>query len=270
MVNEFVFDAPASRRFVEARKAVLRPILQSIREKWKTQSVADVGCGVGYFSGFLEELGFDVVGFDARSENVQEAKRRHPSIEFHVANVEEPSVLQRGSFDLVLCIGLLYHLESPLKAFRNLAAMANQLLLIESYATPQRETAFYLREELHLEDQSLTSLALYPSESSLIKICYKMGFSSVSRFVPLPDHEDFRDRASRKRQRTMLLAAKSPVHFPEMPRVPEPQDFSDPWQTAVGRLLSLTGRIKRLLGTGQETGLTASRNTITLKDEDIS
>jgi hypothetical protein len=48
----------------------------------------------------------------------------------------------------------------------------------------------------------------------------------------------------------MLLAAKSPVHFPDMPRVPEPKDFSDPWQTAVGRFLGLTGRLKRLLGTG--------------------
>lgn len=248
MANEFIFDTPGSRRFVEARQAVLRPVLQSIREKGKMQSAADVGCGVGYFSGFLEEHGFDVVGFDARSENVKEARRRYPGIEFHLANVEEPSVLQHGSFDLVLCVGLLYHLESPLRALRNLAAMANQLLLIESYATPQKETAFYLREEPHLEDQSLSTLALYPSESSLIKICYKAGFSSVYRFVPLPDHEDFRDRASRKRQRTMLVAAKVSVPSLGMPLVPEPQDFSDPWQTAVGRFFGLTGRLKRLLG----------------------
>jgi SAM-dependent methyltransferase len=249
LANDFIFDAPASRRFVEARQTALRPLLQSMREKWKLQSAADVGCGVGYFSGFLGELGFDVVGFEGRPENVAEAKRRYPKIEFHLANVEEPSILQRGSFDLVLCVGLLYHLESPLRALRNLAAMANQLLLIESYATPQKETAFYLREEPLLEDQSLTSVALYPSESSLIKICYKIGFSSVFRVVPLPDHEDFRDRPSRRRQRTMLLAAKSPVHLPQFTMVPEPQDFSDPWQTAVGKILGLTRRLKRSMST---------------------
>jgi SAM-dependent methyltransferase len=249
LANEFIFDAPASRRFVEARQTALRPVLQSIREKWKLQSAADVGCGVGYFSGFLGEFGFDVVGFEGRTENVAEAKRRYPKIEFHLANVEEPSILQRGSFDLVLCVGLLYHLENPVRALRNLAAMANQFLLIESYATPQKETAFYLREEPLLEDQSLTSLALYPSESSLIKICYKIGFSSVFRVVPLPDHEDFRDRTSRRRQRTMLLAAKSPVHLPQFTLVPEPQDFSDPWQTAVGKILGLTRRLKRSMST---------------------
>jgi SAM-dependent methyltransferase len=224
-----------------------------MREKGKMQSSADVGCGVGYFSGFLKEQGFDVVGFDGRLENVREAKRRYPSIEFHLANVEDPAILHQGSFDLVLCVGLLYHLENPLRALRNLAAMATQLLLIESYASPQRETAFYLREESHLEDQSLTTLALYPSESSLIKLCYKVGFSSVYRFVPLPDHEDFRDQASRKRQRTMLLAAKAPVPFLRMPLLPEPQDFSDPWQTTIGRFFGLTGRLKRLLGMGKET-----------------
>jgi SAM-dependent methyltransferase len=249
LASDFIFDAPASRRFVEARQTALRPVLQSMREKWKLQSAADVGCGVGYFSGFLEELGFNVVGFEGRPENVAEAKRRHPKIEFHLANIEEPSILQRGSFDLVLCVGLLYHLESPLRALRNLAAMANQLLLIESYATPQKEAAFYLREEPLLEDQSLTSLALYPSESSLVKICYRVGFSSVFRVVPLPDHEDFRDRPGRRRQRTMLLAAKSPVHLPQFPLVPEPQDFSDPWQTAVGKILGLTRRLKRSIST---------------------
>jgi SAM-dependent methyltransferase len=252
LANEFIFDTPHSRRFVEARQAVLRPILQGIREKGKVQSAADVGCGVGYFSGFLKEQGFDVVGFDGRLENVQEAKRRYPDIEFHLANVEDPSILHHCSFDLVLCVGLLYHLESPLRALRNLAAMADQLLLIESYATPQKETAFYLREEPCLKDQSLTTLALYPSESSLIKICYKVGFSAVYRFVPLPDHEDFQDHASRKRQRTMLLAAKAPAQFSGMPLIPEPQDFSDPWQTAVGRVLGLAGRLKRLLGTGTQ------------------
>jgi len=270
LANKFIFDVPPSRRFVEVRQAAFRPVLQDIREKWKMKSAADVGCGVGYFSGFLEELGFDVVGFDGRLENVEEAKRRYPKIEFRLENVEEPAILQRGSFDLVLCLGLLYHLESPLRALRNLAAMANQLLLIESYATPQKETAFYLREEQHVEDQSLTALALYPSESSLIKICYKIGFSSVSRFVPLPDHEDFRDRASRKRQRTILLAAKSPVHFPHMPLVPEPQDFSDPWRTAVGTLFGLTGRLKRMLGTRRGMDLTAPHEAVVLEDHEIS
>ena len=64
--------------------------------------------------------------------------------------------------------------------------MTRKLLLIESYATPQKQTALYLREEADLEDQSLTNLALYPSETTLIKICYRIGFAGVYRFLRCP------------------------------------------------------------------------------------
>jgi len=244
LAGEFIFDEPHARRFVEARQAMLRPILSNLRERLPIRSVADVGCGVGYFSGFLRELGFEVAGFDGREKNVQEAKRRYSGIEFKHADVEDPSIIRSGPYDLVLCVGLLYHLENPLRALRNLSAMAGQLLLIESYATPKKETALYLREEPALEDQSLTSLALYPSESALIKICYRIGFPWVYRFVPLPRHEDFKDLMGRKRQRTMLLASRSRLDLPCLALVPEPQDFSDPWQTAAGKLFGLGGRLK--------------------------
>lgn len=233
---------------MEARQVTLRPILEDLRGSLNLRSAADVGCGVGYFSVFLQELGFEAVGFDGRSENIEEAKRRYPDIEFKLANVEEAAILQRGSFDLVLCVGLLYHLENPVRAMRNLSLVANKILLIESWATPQPQTAFYLREEAILEDQSLTTLALYPSESSLIKICYKIGFSAVYRFSHLPDHEDFQDRKGRKRLRTMLLASKSDLKVPHLLLVPEPKDFFDPWQTTAGRILSSLSRLKAWMG----------------------
>jgi SAM-dependent methyltransferase len=247
LAKEFVFDKEYARRFVEARQAMLQPVLVDLQEKLGIRSAADVGCGVGYFSGFLRGLGFDVVGFDGRQENVSEAKRRFPDIEFSQANVENMSVSECGSYDLVLCVGLLYHLENPLQALRNLSMIAKKLLLIESCATPDRQTVFYLHEEPLAEDQGLTYLALHPSESSLIKICYKIGFPSVYRFVVVPRHEDFRDQAKRKRQRTMLLASRSPLTCSYLEPVPEPQDFSDPWLTTMGKFLRPLSPLKALI-----------------------
>lgn len=249
MSGEFIFDQEHARRFVTARQTFLRPILQDLDTRLKIESAADVGCGVGYFSGFLHELGFDVTGFEGRPENAEEAKRRHSGIEFKHADVEDGEIVRSGSYDLVLCVGLLYHLENPLRALRNLSAMTRKLLLIESYAAPQKQTALYLREEPSFEDQSLTSLALYPSETTLIKICYRIGFAGVYRFAPLPDHEDFRDRSGRKRQRTMFLASRTHLELPYLAWVPEPQDLSDPWQTPGGRLLSVLSRVKRRFAT---------------------
>jgi SAM-dependent methyltransferase len=237
LAEECIFDKPHAQRLVRARQSALQPVLTDIRGKLRIESAADVGCGVGYFSEFLKELGFDVVGFDGRSENVEEAKRRYPTIEFKHANVEDESILERGSFDLVLCMGLLYHLENPLRALRNLSSIANQLLVIESFAIPQRETVFYLREEPVLEDQSLTYLTFHPSETSIIKVCYRVGFPWVYRFEPLPNHEDFQDRVERRRQRTMLLASRTPLELACLALVSEPQDRYDPWETTAGRIV---------------------------------
>ena len=248
MSGELIFDQEHARRFVAARQAFLGPVLKDLRDAGGITSVADVGCGVGYFSGFLSELGFDVVGSDGRVENVEEAKRRYPQIVFRYWNVEDSSLDGRDCYDLVLCVGLLYHLESPIRALRNLSTIARKMLLIESYATPQNRTALYLREEADLEDQSLTRLALYASEATLIKICYQVGFGQVYRFDPLPDHEDFRARSGRKRQRTMLLACRTPLRLAYLQSVPEPEDFSDPWQTFGGRMLHLFHRARRRVG----------------------
>jgi SAM-dependent methyltransferase len=242
VATEFVFDQPHARRFVEARQTLLRPALKDLQRKLKLLSVADVGCGIGQFSDFLKGLGFKVTGFDGRKENIEEARRRHPTVDFFLANVEDTSIIERGAYDFVLCVGLLYHLENPVRALRNLAVMAKEVLLIESYALPDKDTVFCLREEHAAEDQSLTSLALYPSESSLIKICYKIGFVSVYRFNPLPDHEDFQSSRRRKQQRTMLLASKSPVQLPYLTLVAEPQCYSDPWQTPMAQVLGWRNR----------------------------
>jgi SAM-dependent methyltransferase len=225
----------------------MRPVLAELQQKLQIRTVADVGCGVGYFSAFAREMGFDVSGFDGRAENLEEARRRNPAIDFQVADVEDPSLVQYGPYDLVLCPGLLYHLENPIRAVRNLSTIAGKILLIESFATPGTQTVFYLREESEAEDQGLRYLALIASESSLVKICYLSGFRAVYRFSPLPDHEDFREAPGRKRKRTMLLASRQPLDSRYLVYVPEPADISDPWLTPTGKVLTLPGRLKRYL-----------------------
>ena len=43
-------------------------------------------------------------------------------------NVEDPQVRELGASDLVLCPGLLYHLENPFQAIRNLHALTARIL----------------------------------------------------------------------------------------------------------------------------------------------
>lgn len=63
-----------------------------------------------------------------------------------------------GRFDFVLCCGLLY-LENPLLAMRNLPALTEKCLLLESMCIPDEKPSMLLREEPRADDQSLTDIA---------------------------------------------------------------------------------------------------------------
>ncbi len=101
------FDACNTLRISEARESFLRVILLDIREQQEIATALDAGCGFGFFSRCLLDLGLRVLAIDGRSENVAEAKRRNPGVEFKVYDIEAPSIAGLGRFDLVLCFGLL-------------------------------------------------------------------------------------------------------------------------------------------------------------------
>ena len=231
MSTDFNFDRPHATHLVETRQALLREILPACVQAQGLRTVLDAGCGVGYFSAFLRDMGFEVSAFDARSQNIEEARRRHPGIRFNIADMEDPALQKLGQFDLVLCFGLVYHLENPMRAFRNLRALTGKLLLVESVAIPEQKPALYLRDEPEIEDQGVHSFAAYPSEGALHKMAYRSGFPYVARFASLPDHEDFRSAFGRRRFRTMLAASMTPLGAPHFVPVEEPHNPPDPWMT---------------------------------------
>lgn len=231
MEKGWVFDQPHATRITEARQRLLRLVLPTLRRQAGSDTALDVGCGVGYFSTFLRAMGFRVVALDGRHENVEEARKRFPEIEFHAADMEDPKVQELGCFDLVLCVGLLYHLENPFQAIRNLYALTAKVALIESMCIPGIRPLVELREEGTSEDQGLNSLAFYPTESCLVKMLYRAGFQWVYRFTRLPDHEDFHATLFSKKVRTMLVASKMPLNSTFFCHVPEPMNLFNPWKT---------------------------------------
>ena len=247
MKKTWVFDAPHARRFTEARQSFLRLILPYFKQGLDLRTALDVGCGVKHFSTFLRDMGFQVTGVDGRAENVTEAQKRYPNIPFYIANVEDSSIAHLGKFDLVLCFDLLYHLENPFAAMRNLYALTTKVLLIESMIVPEQRPVLILRDEGQSEDQGLHFIAFYPSESAIVKMCYRSGFPFVYRFLKLPDHEDFHASVWRQRVRTMLAASHLPLNFPFLELVTEPMNWSDPWETRMGKVLRFLQRLHRFL-----------------------
>jgi SAM-dependent methyltransferase len=229
MSKPFIFDNPETVRISQARQSTIQGFLSNFKMKLGLGTALDVGCGVGHFSGFLRDSGFQVSALDGRQENIEEAQRRVENVSFYQADAEDPSLPTLGAFDFVLCVGLLYHLENPFRAIRNLFALTRKVLMVESRCIPDGSTMLYLMDEGKLEDQGLNYVAFYPSEGCLIKMFYRAGFPFVYSFRNLPDHEQFRQTADRKRSRTMLVASRVELESPALVLAREPGNSHDPW-----------------------------------------
>lgn len=101
-------------------------------------TIADVGASNGYFSFAARRRGARVVAFDYRHKDnsgfglAQHLNGIH-DIEHHQVNVLELDARQHGTFDVVLLLGVLYHVADPYRALANCAGMARRRLIVESY-----------------------------------------------------------------------------------------------------------------------------------------
>jgi SAM-dependent methyltransferase len=209
-------------------------LLSELKYQLRVETAIDVGCGMGYFSAYLHSRGLQVTAVDGRKENVEEAGRRVPQVEFHTVNAEDYALRDLGQFDLVLCFGLLYHLENPFVALRHLHALTKHFLLVESVIFPGAEPMMALVDEEMHEDQGLNHLAFYPTEACLVKLMYRAGFPNVYRFSKMPEHDHYHSTQNARQVRTMLAASRSPLQTNLLEPAAEPRMGMKPWDPTSG------------------------------------
>lgn len=124
------------------RWRLIEPLLPSVAGK----SVLDVGCSSGFFSLKLKELGADyVLGIDAgeQPKAIEQARfaaeTRGLDIEFKVLSVYDVGEIGR-EFDLVLFLGVFYHLRHPLLALEALRAVCHDTLIMQTITTKNRRS----------------------------------------------------------------------------------------------------------------------------------
>ncbi len=247
------FDQNEALQINGARQRFLDRFLGELIKFGDLSTVLDVGCGYGFFSACLRSAGLQVTGCDVRARNIAEARRRYPDLPFTVVDIEDVSTRTLGSFDLVFCFGLLYHLENPFQAVRILHDLTGKYLLIESRVMPFRSPLGALCEEPPADNQSLRYVAWVPSERALITMLYAAGFDAVYRPDQVPEHQDFQGGVTRRRMRTVLLASKGgggPVgRLGQLTFRLVPQQAglasTDCWDTALGRVVSVFRQPKR-------------------------
>ena len=196
--------------------------------RWQEISCLDIACNEGFFALEVSRRGARrVLGFDARQKNIDKAEfiKRHlgnDRLSFAVEELSNLTLKRFGTFDLTLCLGLLYHLENPMDALRRIYAVTKELCLIDTQVlrpTTPVTTAWITEDRLiHTDDvigiieepdavwnpaASVTGLSFVLSRSALLTMLRHAGFREVEEVPPYPGC--FQPYATRDR---IVLAAR--------------------------------------------------------------
>lgn len=177
--------------------------------RWNEVTCLDVACNEGFFGLEVCRRGAkEVVGFDARAVNIEKAeyvKARWgcDQARFHVENVDSLTPERFGTFDLTLCLGLLYHLENPMDTLRRIRAVTRQLCVIDTQVlkpAPPVTTAWITDDNLIETENvigvieeadarvnpaaSVTGLSFVMNEAALLTMLRHAGFGEIERVAP--------------------------------------------------------------------------------------
>jgi SAM-dependent methyltransferase len=105
--------------------------LHAIVQRFFTQGpTADIGCGSGRDTAWLNANGYPAIGFDASEGLLAEARRRHPDVRFRRAALPDLAGVD-GPFTNILCETVIMHLPPGIVS----ASVARILSLLEPDGT---------------------------------------------------------------------------------------------------------------------------------------
>lgn len=118
-------------------------VATAIPEDLTGMSVLDIGCNAGFFSFEAKDRGAEYVcGVDLKSGYIDQAKFcaevRDQEVDFLVMDIYNLDRLGR-TFDLVLCVGILYHCNHLMLAIEQASAVADHTIIIETAIHPHHE-----------------------------------------------------------------------------------------------------------------------------------
>ena len=104
----------------------------------------DIGCHEGFYSLAMARRGMGVTGVDARDENLGRARfvaqaMGIENVEYREGRVESLLSDLGQTFDLTLFLGVLYHVEDPMRCLRQVAAVTGEMCVIETQVVDEVE-----------------------------------------------------------------------------------------------------------------------------------
>jgi len=141
-----------------------------------SKSILDVGAGDFSIAEAICKLGHDVLALEPRAKEAN-----LPASNFRTYKSDVDSYLSNAGenirFDIVMMLGLLYHLERPQETLRRVSAISDSVVIIDSVVLDHDGDAIvYLEEDREIAGHSVNGLGCRPSFKWLINKMRANGF----------------------------------------------------------------------------------------------
>jgi N-acetylglucosaminyl-diphospho-decaprenol L-rhamnosyltransferase len=181
-----VFDRTWANRHEQRRAYFFEPLLDRFGGNLRGARVLNLGCNAGYW--LLQALQAEcehAVGIDARRMHVEQARLVLEASDISPSrySLRLGNVLSAdfgGPYEVVLCLGLLYHVSEPITILRKIAEANTRVLVVNTSLSTLSAAAFELRRD-PLDDPRMAvdcELVLWPTREAVIEATSALGYET--------------------------------------------------------------------------------------------
>ena len=145
---------------------------------FKNKKILELGCGYGDIGKVFIGLGAEVIFAEGREEHVNILKNKFPNNRVYKVNLENEWPFKDEKFDLILHLGVLYHLDNiEFSLEKSILNTSNLVLETEVCDSDDPDLVLKIDENMNGYDQSLIGKGSRPSGKYLENIFKKYNCS---------------------------------------------------------------------------------------------
>jgi tRNA (mo5U34)-methyltransferase len=193
-------------RLEQRRGYFFTPLVEVMGGSLEGKRVLDLGCNAGFWS--LEAIRAGaafVYGIDGRQMHIDQANLVFEALdverdryEFALGDVLTDDLTALGSFDVVLCLGLLYHVAKPIELFDNLASVSSDVVVIDTGVSSGSGNSLELRRDDLSDPRSgiVHELVMFPTCRAVVYLLRSYGYKVVPLEPRITDYRGMPDYAT--------------------------------------------------------------------------
>ena len=173
-------------RYILRKQNILRALRSILPE---IESFVDIGCGAGDLACTLAELGLVGTAYDFSRDAIDmarsmQARRSIDGARLRFVHSQDSLEQMQGTYDLVLCMEVLEHIEDDAAAFAELVRLTNKYLIL---SVPAKRCLFGASDTLaghyrRYDRSDLEGLIRHEEMEVVTQINYGFPFTQLSRF----------------------------------------------------------------------------------------